>query len=400
MEGCESIEKLANAIIETIHEPLLIVLDPDLRISFANPSFFRHFKTTPEETVGRFLYDLGDRKWDLPDLKDPLRKVLPMNEAIVNFEVRQHFPFIGQRIMRINARRLEMEPSEPPLILVAIEDITERVLAQEALQKAHEELEQKVIDRTAELSRANDQLKREVEFRKQAEKSSKEYAEQIKLFSYSISHDLKNPALTINLLAKRMIKSLSKNLNEKDKAFWDQIVGTSEEMMLLLDKIHHYISVKEKRARIDRFQPTEIYSKLREEFARSLDSRGITWLQCECDSEISADKMAMLRALRNLVSNALEHGGKELSVIEVGCADSEAYNILFVRDNGVGLKKEVEQEIFEPFKQSDIFHQAKGIGLGLSIVKETANMHGGDAWFEPGREKGVTFYFSIRKGIE
>ncbi len=246
---CEPVERFARAIIETMHEPFLIVLDPTLRVSFANRSFFHHFRTNPEETIGRFLYELGP-PWDVLAFRELLEKTLPSDQVIEGYEIRYEFPLLGKRVIVVNARRLQMSANEPPMIVMAIEDITDRVTAQEDLQKVHDQLEQTVRERTDELARTNEQLKRAVKVCKEDEEHLKNYAEKIKLFSYSISHDLKNPAVTINLMAQRLIKSVE-NASEKDREYLKGILETSNQMIALVEKIHNFILVQEKNEFID-----------------------------------------------------------------------------------------------------------------------------------------------------
>src|SRR6185369_12316015 len=118
-------------IVETVREPIL-VLSADLRVRRANPSFYRTFKVTPEETVDRLVYDLGNRQWDIPSLRKLLEEVLPQNTAFDDFEVEHVFPAIGRKYMLLNARRICGKDNQTEFILLAIEDTTERRLAEEA----------------------------------------------------------------------------------------------------------------------------------------------------------------------------------------------------------------------------------------------------------------------------
>ncbi len=115
----------AESIVETVREPLL-VLDADLRIVSANKSFYRNFKVTPKKTLGRLIYDLGNRQWNIPALRKLLENILPNNTSFENYEVEHDFPLIGRRIMLLNARRIPPPPTKPRIMLLAIEDITER----------------------------------------------------------------------------------------------------------------------------------------------------------------------------------------------------------------------------------------------------------------------------------
>lgn len=115
----------AENIISTIREPLL-VLGPDFRIISANKSFYRQFSTTPDDTEGKFIYELGDGQWDIPGLRELLEDLLPKNTSFEGYEVEHDFPGLGRRTMLLNARRLHDGGQETQRILLAIEDITAR----------------------------------------------------------------------------------------------------------------------------------------------------------------------------------------------------------------------------------------------------------------------------------
>ncbi len=118
----------AESIMDTIHESL-IVLDKDLKIVSANRSFYRKFQTTPEQTEGHLIFDIGNRNWDIPEFRKLLEKVIPDKSTIEDFEVRHSFEPIGDKVMLLNARCLITEQHRPELILLAIEDVTEKVFA-------------------------------------------------------------------------------------------------------------------------------------------------------------------------------------------------------------------------------------------------------------------------------
>jgi PAS domain S-box-containing protein len=123
--SAEEARRYAENIVETVREPLL-VLDADLKIISANHNFYRTFKVTPGETIGIFIYDLGNKQWDIPRLRELLEEVLPEKEAFDDFEVDHDFQDIGHKIMLLNARQIYRKDIGAKMILLAIEDITER----------------------------------------------------------------------------------------------------------------------------------------------------------------------------------------------------------------------------------------------------------------------------------
>jgi len=115
----------AESIINTIREPL-IILDQDLRVVTASRSFYEFFKVKPEETEGQLIYNLGNDQWDIPKLRELLETILPEKATFDNYEVEHDFTTIGKRIMLLNARQIKRALGKERIILLAIEDITER----------------------------------------------------------------------------------------------------------------------------------------------------------------------------------------------------------------------------------------------------------------------------------
>jgi diguanylate cyclase (GGDEF)-like protein/PAS domain S-box-containing protein len=132
----------SESIVNTIREPL-IVLDAALKVISANRSFYKTFKVKPEETDEQLIFSLGNGQWDIPRLRELLEKLVHKNGAFDDFEVEHEFPVIGQRTMLLNARKIRDGSDTGTLILLAIEDITERRKMEKALQDSKERFEYK-----------------------------------------------------------------------------------------------------------------------------------------------------------------------------------------------------------------------------------------------------------------
>jgi PAS domain-containing protein len=131
-EAVQQEREYAENIIDTLREPLL-VLDRNLRVVSANRSFYKRFHAKAEETAGTFVYELGNRQWDIPRLRELLEKIIPKNTLFEDFEVEHDFPHIGFKKMLLNARRIHHKEGGEELILLAMEDVTDR----EPAAKAH-----------------------------------------------------------------------------------------------------------------------------------------------------------------------------------------------------------------------------------------------------------------------
>ncbi|MGH7450207.1 MAG: PAS domain-containing protein, partial [bacterium] len=123
----EKAMRYAESIVDTVREPLM-VLNGDLRVERANRAFYQTFQVAKEETENRRIYELGNLQWDIPKLRQLLEEILPNNTFFENFEVEHDFPGLGRRKMLLNASRLARQDGREPMVLLAIEDITERAM--------------------------------------------------------------------------------------------------------------------------------------------------------------------------------------------------------------------------------------------------------------------------------
>ena len=162
----------SEAIIATIHEPM-IILSAELRVKSANSSFYKNFRVKKEDTESALLYDLGNKQWNIPALRELLEDIIPKNTHFQDFEVTHTFPGIGEKIMLLNASRIVQKIHGTQLILLAIEDVTEVRMKIRELQEKDKalfnknaserkveklQLEKLVEVRTKELARANQEL--------------------------------------------------------------------------------------------------------------------------------------------------------------------------------------------------------------------------------------------------
>ena len=155
-----------KTVVDIVHEPILI-LDKDLRVMAANESFYDTFQVDSKDTENKIIYDLGNGQWNIPALRKLLEDILPKNTFFKGFEVAHEFPSIGKKVMILNARRIyskEGNTSEsfPPIILLAIEDVTEMMVVAETLATHTKQLETKLTDRTQKLEDSIGKLQKEM----------------------------------------------------------------------------------------------------------------------------------------------------------------------------------------------------------------------------------------------
>src|SRR5947207_15738907 len=128
----EDIQDYALNIVDTVREPLLM-LDTTLRVQSANRAFYQTFHVSPAETENHLIYELGNGQWDIPDLRTLLEDIVPKSSVFNDFELEHTFPVIGRRVMLLNARKLKAG-NHGELLVLAMEDVTERIRAVEAVE--------------------------------------------------------------------------------------------------------------------------------------------------------------------------------------------------------------------------------------------------------------------------
>jgi signal transduction histidine kinase len=243
-----------------------------------------------------------------------------------------------------------------------------------------------------EVAQKTQSLRMEIAERKQAEID-------LKQFAYSISHDLKNPAIGVQRLSEMLRDTYGDVLDEKGKTYCDHIVNSTRLMQNMVDKINEYISTKEATLRIEKISMPAVFNTVKEQFADQLDNRQIQWLESIKTQEIQADWLSVLRIYINFVDNSFKYGGSALGKIIIGTEDSADHHILYVSDNGDGLADQDSNSIFGLFEKGEPSAHTDGAGIGLAVVKEIAKQHKGRAWVASGSDSGTTFYVSIAKNL-
>lgn len=155
-----------KTIVDIVREPILI-LDKDLRVMAANESFCRTFQVESKDTESKIVYELGNGQWNIPALRKLLEDILPKNTFFNGFEVSHEFPFIGRKIMILNARQIHFKENStsrlfPPIILLAMEDVTEIMVVAETFATHTNQLQDKLIERSHKLELHIGKLEKEI----------------------------------------------------------------------------------------------------------------------------------------------------------------------------------------------------------------------------------------------
>jgi len=278
-------------------------------------------------------------------------------------------------------------------------DITERKNAEEALRKAHDELERRVEIRTADLANANRSLEREVAERGRITEELRISSEKLKIFAYSVAHDLKSPSVGIYGLTRLLQKNFAHLLGEKGAGICEQIMKASEHVASLVDAINVFISTKETPLKVESIDMDEVFQMLRDEFSARLRVRRVSLVEPAGCPVIRADKISILRVFRNLIDNAVKYGGDKLSKIEIRYDCSDRFHHFTVSDDGVGIQADHSGTLFNLFQRQSNSEGIEGTGLGLAIIKEIVEIHKGEVTVEAGRQGGTVFHVRISRDL-
>jgi two-component system CheB/CheR fusion protein len=370
----------AESIINTVREPL-IVLDQDLRVVTVSRSFYEVFKVKSEETVGQLIYDLGNKQWDIPKLRELLETILPQKATFDNYEVEHTFATIGRRIMLLNARQIQKVLGKQRVILLAIEDITERKETENVMGKAHEELEALAT----ELKRAA-QVKTE--------------------FLANMSHELRTPLNSINGFSEVLYDETFGPLNVKQKQYVNNVLTSGKHLLLLINQILDMAKIEAGKVKLtlSSLPMKSLLNEISLLVADMVSKKKIEMVLeiAEDMPNIEADELKVREIIYNLLSNAVKYtpeGGK--IGIRAEKADSEIEVVVW--DTGVGIASENMEKIFEGFFRVDTPYSrvTEGTGLGLPLSKKLVELHGGKLSVESeglGRGTMVRFTLPIVSG--
>jgi PAS domain S-box-containing protein len=365
----------AEDIVETVREPL-VVLDSDLKILTANQSFYDTFKVTPEETIGNFIYDLGNRQWDIPKLRVLFEDILPNDSVFNGYEVDHDFQGIGRKIILLNARQIFRENIGSHIILLAMEDITERKRLEQVLQEKNVELESA---------------------RSVAEKTNLAKSD----FLANMSHELRTPLNSIIGFSEVLQDQMFGPINEKQQEYVNNILTSGRHLLSLINDILDLSKVESGKMELEpsafllRETLQASMMMLREKALKSGIELRLD-LAPDADVCIAADQRKLKQILFNLLSNAVKftHGGGKVDVSAVRDGD---FIEITVADTGMGIRGEDIPKLFQTFTQLESVYTKgfEGTGLGLALTRQLVELHGGRIWVKSEFGAGSMFSFTI-----
>jgi len=357
----EAARAYSDSIIDTIRQSL-VVLDHELRVVSASPSFYRSFAIKPGSAVGQELRNLRDRCLDVPALRSLLDRIAAGRDVADDCEIEIELPPRGRRVLLLNASKIPAASPAKTRTVLAIDDITDRKHAEVALEAAKKQAEQANLGKSRFLAAA--------------------------------SHDLRQPLQTLTLLQGALAAQAK---TADDLKFSTRLAESLDAMSAMLNTI---LDINQLEAGIIKPEPTNfkintLFERLRSEFTDQAKNKGLLFRVVSSDHSVRSDPALFEQIIRNLISNALKYANH--GKILLGCRRRGGQLDIEVWDTGIGIPKGQLRAIFDEFHQLDnpARERTRGLGLGLSIVQRLADLlgHTVDVRSRPG--KGSVFSIKV-----
>lgn len=352
----------AESIIATIREPLL-VLDMKLCVQLANAAFYQLFQTTPAETEGQSIYQLGSKQWNVGALRHVLEEVIPEHSQVEDYELSYELPDQAWRTMLLNARRIRRGDDKPELILLAIEDITARKEAQERLLSADRQKDEFLAMLAHELRNPLAPIRSANEIISLTASEDPNLLKQCALIGRQVGHmsRLLDDLLDISRITRGKISLQDSQFDLRDVL--DQAIESTHELFVKRQQELNYV------------RPAEPI-----------------WIR--------GDFTRLVQVIYNLLLNANKYtetdGHVWIDAAQLPLPDSlhQAEAVVRIKDTGIGIAPDVLDHVFDLFSQATMTPDRSqgGLGIGLTLVKSITQMHGGSVQaFSQGIGKGSEF---------
>jgi len=265
------------------------------------------------------------------------------------------------------------------LVVSILKDISDKKKQDKIIQQTVEELNQK-----------NDSLQKYIESNLQLEN-----------FAYMASHDLKAPLRTVISYAQLISKRSSHKLDQSELEFLDFIIGATKNMSSLIEALLTYSKVDAQEKSFKAFSPEVLIYSIVQELKSDIEEHNVEVIIKNMPAQIVADTTRLRQLFQNLISNSIKFKSiEQQATIEIHGFESDNYFQFSVQDNGIGIKPEFHDKIFNLFTKLHNSQQYEGTGIGLALCKKIIDQHEGKIWIESEFGKGTTFFFTIPKSLE
>ncbi len=352
---------------------IVAITDPQGRITYINDKFCAISQYSREELLGkdhRFINSGYHSKEFIRNLWSTITQGKVWHGELKNrakdgsyyWEDSTIVPFLN-------------EQGEPRQYVAIRTDITDRKAIEEKIRQLNIDLEQRVVERTAELEAANQELE---------------------AFSYSVSHDLRAPLRHIIGFVELLQQEAAPSLSEKSLQYLTTISQSAKRMGELIDDLLAFSRVGRTAMQKTDVNLDKLVREVLGDFQAETKDRKIVW-KIQLLPSVRADRALLRMVLVNLISNAVKFTSKRAeATIKIGCASNgNSETVIFIRDNGVGFDPQYADKLFGVFQRLHSQAEFEGTGIGLANVQRIILRHGGRVWAEGAVDGGATFFFSI-----
>jgi len=443
-----SLNDFTKILLDNLHEAV-VVLDDDLRVQWANGSFYRTFHISPEEMENDIVYEPGEARLNIPAFKALLEEISRKKNPVKDFMIEHNFSGLGAKTLLVNATPILDTNDAIDIIMISFQDISgyqkiqqecrqllgrikkytrklqqdheeiefaaEKDILQTELLRVQKDMEQAAQEQTVDLSKVSEAWQAVINEHQRTEQELRHYAEKLEWinreledFASVAAHDLQEPLRKIRTFGGRLLDKYSETLDATARDYLERLNSAAERMQTLLDALLIYSRVAIKGEPYVEVDLTEVVEEVVSNLEASIEQSGaeVSWSELPT---IQADRSQMVHLLQNLLVNAIKfhRPGKKPMVrvyshilepgeggIEEGFGGGRSCQI-YVEDNGIGFDEKYLERVFAPFQRLHGRGEYEGTGIGLAICQKIAERHRGRITAKSKQGAGSTFMVTL-----
>lgn len=346
----------AEAIVATVRQPLLVI-DQEMRVVSANRSFYLWFGLSQRETEGVALAQLGGGHWNIPELFARLHHVFADEQEMENFALEHEFPRLGRRHLLLSARKVFRPGNHTGLLLLAIEDDTERARSEEQLRQINAELEG---------------------------------------FAYMVAHDLRAPLRGMQGFAEALVEDYRDKLDDTGIKYAEHIGSSARRMDDLIRDLLDYSRLSRTEVQLSEVPLCQAVAAARQQTEANLAQKGGELIVEEPLPTVQAHFAILVQIIANLLDNGAKFVAPGVAPkLRIRAERRARRHRLWIEDNGIGIAEQFQQRIFRVFERLHGQETYPGTGIGLAIVRKGAERMGAEVGVESAPGEGARFWIDF-----